>query len=108
MLDKSLEIPEPPRPKTLLTGISGVSPGYVARVADNLRKLGIAVEVEVTGKKLPTAIEFAVKHGMKFIVIVGEKEEKGEKISIRNLETRTQVEVGLKDVKKIMEVFERA
>lgn len=108
MLDKSLEIPEPPRPKTLLTGISGVSPGYVARVADNLRKLGIAVEVEVTGKKLPTAIEFAVKHGMKFMVIVGEKEEKGEKISIRNLETRTQVEVDLKDVKKIMEVFERA
>jgi len=80
----------------------------VARVADNLRKLGIAVEVEVTGKKLPTAIEFAVKHGMKFIVIVGEKEEKGEKISIRNLGTRTQVEVDLKDVKKIMEVFERA
>jgi len=106
MLDKSLGVPEPPRPKTLLIGIAGVSPKYVARVSDNLRKLGIAVEVEVTGKKLPTAIEFAVKHGMKFLIIVGEREEKGGKISIRNLETRTQVEVDLKDAKKIMEVFE--
>ena len=106
MLDKSLGVPEPPRPKTLLIGIAGVSPKYVARVSDNLRKLGIAVEVEVTGKKLPTAIEFAVKHGMKFLIIVGEREEKEGKISIRNLETRTQVEVDLKDAKKIMEVFE--
>ncbi|MCX8187033.1 MAG: histidine--tRNA ligase [Nitrososphaeria archaeon] len=105
MLDKSIGVPDPPRPKILLAGVSKVSPKYISKVSRNLRDLGVAVEVEVSGKKLPTAIEFAVKNGMRYVVIVGEREEEGQKIVIRNLETRTQMEVDLVDVDKIMEVL---
>jgi len=42
---------------------------------------------------------------MKFVGIIGEREEKEEKIAIKNLETKVQVEVGLQDKQRITEVF---
>lgn len=105
ILDKSIDIPEPPRPKVLLAGISGASSKYVAKVAGILRGLGIPVEVEVAGRKLSTAIEFAAKNGMEYIVIVGEKEEKEKKLVVKNLESRIQVEVDLDDVERLREVL---
>jgi len=95
------EKPEPERPKILLVGLSNVSSKYIARVAAEIRRLEMPLEVEVTGRKVSTAIEYAVKSGMRFVVIVGEREEAEEKISIRDLEARTQVEVYLKDAHKI-------
>ena len=108
LLEKLPEKPRPLRPKTLLIGVPNVSEKYMAKVASELRRLGIPVEVEVTGKRVPTAIEYAVKNGMKFAVIIGEKEEREEKISVKNLETKIQVEINLQDKHRIMEVFEES
>ena len=108
ILDESLEVPSPPKPEILLVGIPNVSAKYVARAAEKLRSMGLAVEVEVTGKRISTAIEYALKNGMKFVVIVGEREEREEKISLKNLETKAQIEVELSDSRKIMEALGEA
>ncbi|MCD6235613.1 MAG: histidine--tRNA ligase [Thaumarchaeota archaeon] len=107
MLDKLSVKPRPREPETLLVGVPRVSNRYIAKVAGRLRKLGIPVEVEVTGKRVPSAIEYALKKGMKFVIIVGEKEEEKGEISVKNLERRTQIEVLLSDEKRILEAFER-
>lgn len=106
MLERKIENPEPPRPKILLVGIAGASLGYLAKAAHTLRRSGFAVEVEVMGKRVPAAIEYALKCGIKFVVIVGEREERGQKISIKNLEKAVQVEVSLSDTNRLREVLE--
>ncbi len=97
--------PKPSRPQILLIGVSGVSLSYIARVAHLLRKIGYSVEVDVMGRRVPTAIEYALKHGIRFAAIVGEREEKEGKISIKNLEKAVQVEVSLSDVSGIREAL---
>ncbi|RLG01523.1 MAG: histidine--tRNA ligase [Thaumarchaeota archaeon] len=103
--NKVEEVPTPSRPRILVTGVGEVSKKYLMRVARILRTMGFGVEVEVLSRRLPSAIEYASKNGMRFMIIVGKQEEAEEKISIRNLELRRQVEVPLSDKKRITEVL---
>ncbi|RLG03553.1 MAG: histidine--tRNA ligase [Thaumarchaeota archaeon] len=102
---KAEETPTPSRPKILLASVGDVSKKYVMRVARILRDMGFGIEVEVLSRKLPSAIEYALKSGMKFMVIVGGREEAEEKISIRDLELRRQIELPLSDRERIMEAL---
>jgi len=102
---KPEETPAPSRPKILLASVGDVSKKYVMRVARILRSMGFGIEVEVLSRKLPSAIEYALKSGMRFMVIVGGREEAEEKISIRDLELRRQVELPLSDRERIMEAL---
>ena len=106
ILEKKVEeTPTPSRPKILLASVGDVSKKYVMRVARILRDMGFGIEVEVLSRKLPSAIEYALKSGMKFMVIVGGREEAEEKISIRDLELRRQIELPLSDRERIMEAL---
>ena len=106
ILEKKVEeAPTPSRPKILLASVGDVSKKYVMRVARILRDMGFGIEVEVLSRKLPSAIEYALKSGMKFMVIVGGREEAEEKISIRDLELRRQIELPLSDRERIMEAL---
>ncbi len=102
---KAEETPTPSRPRILLAGVGDVSKKYVMKVARVLRDMGFGIEVEVLSRRLPSAIEYALKSGMKFMVIVGGREEAEEKISIRDLELRRQVELPLSDRERIMEAL---
>jgi len=102
---KAEETPTPSRPRILLASVGDVSKKYVMRVARILRDMGFGIEVEVLSRKLPSAIEYALKSGMKFMVIVGGREEAEEKISVRDLELRKQIELPLSDRERIMEAL---
>jgi len=102
---KAEEIPTPSRPRILLTGVADVSKKYLMKVARVLRGMGFGIEVEILSRKLPSAIEYALKNGMRFMIIVGKREEAEEKISIRDLELRRQIELPLSDEEKIMEAL---
>ena len=108
LLDKRSEKPKPDRPRILLAWIPDVSASYVARAAGRLRSLGFPVEVDVVGRRIPTAIQYALKQGMRFLVIVGRREEETEAISIRDLEKAVQAQVSLGDERSIREVLSSA
>lgn len=105
IMDRGVEKPRPQRPKIFLAWVSGASSGYVMRVAHALRRIGYSVEVDVRGRKMPAAIEYALKNGMRYLVIIGEREEEEEKISIKDLERGIQQEVSLSDENRIREVL---
>jgi len=79
---------------------------YAARVASKLRKLGIPTEVEVSGKTLPEAISHYSKKGNRFVVIVGEREEKAGKVTVKNLSERQQLEVDLNNSEGLKKAVE--
>lgn len=70
---------------------------YAVRVASKLRGLGVPAELEVTGKRLREAIGHYSKKGNRFVVIVGEREEKAGRVTVRDLVERRQLEVDLED-----------
>ncbi len=105
IMDRGVEKPRPQRPKIFLAWVSGASSGYVMRVAHALRRIGYSVEVDVRGRKMPAAIEYALKNGMRYLVIIGEREEEEGKISIKDLERGIQQEVSLGDENRIREVL---
>jgi histidyl-tRNA synthetase len=54
-------------------------------LADDLRKLGLNVAVDLTDKKLPAQIKFADREGIGFILVIGDEEVKSNKYKLKNL-----------------------
>jgi histidyl-tRNA synthetase len=73
------------------------------KTANDLRKEGIFVEVDLNSRNLSKNIEFAQKKGYKFVGIVGENEIKSNTITIKNIGNGEQEIVSLKDLDKIKE-----
>jgi histidyl-tRNA synthetase len=63
------------------------------RLAGDLRREGLAVELGDEGFRLKKMFEGATKVGAKFILIVGENEVKADAFSLKNLATGEQVSV---------------
>jgi histidyl-tRNA synthetase len=70
-------------------------------IADNLRKEGVFVEVDLNSRNLSKNIEFAQKKGYKFVGIIGENEIKANTITIKNIESGEQENISLGELNKI-------
>ena len=68
------------------------------RIAQMLREKGVPTEFEVMGRKMAKALEDADKRGLDFAVIVGERELKEGRVTVRDLAKRTQSEVKIDEV----------
>lgn len=66
-------------------------------VATNIRLLGYSSDVCFDDVKLTTMFKRAEKKGAKFAVIIGEDEMNNNKVIIKNLETKEQIEVAQED-----------
>jgi histidyl-tRNA synthetase len=64
--------------------------GETLRIAETLRANCIAVEIEVTGRKVGKALEDAGRKKLDYAVIVGEREFKEGGVVLRNLVSREQ------------------
>ena len=68
------------------------------KIAQLLRGEGVPVEFEVMGRKMGKALEDADKRKVDFAVIVGERELKESSVMVKNLATREQILVLIKDL----------
>ncbi|MCQ6254080.1 histidine--tRNA ligase [Methanocaldococcus sp.] len=59
-------------------------------IADKLRKSGKIVELEIMGRKLRKALDYANSRGFKKVIIVGEKEIKDNKVTVKDMVTGEQ------------------
>ena len=68
------------------------------KIAQNLRRKNINVDVEMNNKKLKKGLDYANIEGISFVIITGEDELKEDKVVIKNMKTGLQVKVGLEDI----------
>lgn len=78
------------RPYTIAIPLKEELTGQTLKIAGMLREAGIAVEVEIMGRKIAKILENAGKKGIPFAVLVGEKEFEDGLVILRNLKTREQ------------------
>lgn len=89
----------------LLVNVGEESLRYAARVAAAIRAMGTTVELDVTEKRIPAAIEYCEKKGIRWLVIVGEREVQQNTVTIKDLQTRMQVEIKLDDQSALLNIF---
>lgn len=72
---------------------------YVDRVASTLRGAGYVTNVKFTSKgKLGDVLGLASKKGYKYVALVGEKELKSSKVTVKNLTTKWQGELDISEL----------
>ena len=73
---------------------------YGIQVAEKLRHSGLKVELDVRGKNVSSNLQYAVKQGIPFAVILGSEEKKAAKVTLRDLAASKQEQVAIDDVLK--------
>ncbi|PUA30999.1 MAG: hypothetical protein B9J98_08255 [Candidatus Terraquivivens tikiterensis] len=94
-----------PKVSAFLVSIGQESLRYAVKAAARIRAIGTAVELDVTGKKVPAAIEYCEKRGIRWLVIVGEREAQRNTVTIKDLQNRTQTEIRLDDDEALSNAF---
>ena len=72
--------------------------GEALKIAQNLRDAGVCVEFEIMGRKMGKALEDADKRKADYAVIVGERELKEGKVTVKDLAKRTQTELKIAEL----------
>jgi|TARA_Y100000310_G_scaffold63585_1_gene59023 histidyl-tRNA synthetase len=67
-------------------------------LASRLRGEGIHVSVNLTDKKVGDQVKLAHKKGIPFVICIGEKEEKAQAFTIKNLKTEEEKEVPVSEI----------
>lgn len=86
--------------RVLVLAVNENLKGEALKIAQMLRSSCITVEFEVMGRKMGKALEDADKRKVDFAVIVGERELKEGGVMVKNLGTREQTLVPIKDLPK--------
>jgi histidyl-tRNA synthetase len=68
------------------------------KIAQTLRAVGVTVEFEVMGRKMAKALEDADKRKVDYAVIVGERELREGAVMLKDLSSRQQTTVPIKDL----------
>jgi histidyl-tRNA synthetase len=80
------------KPDVYVAPMAGMN-GEAARLARELRRHDVVVELGDDGFRLKKSFEGATKVGAKYILIVGENEVKTDSFALKNLATGEQVSV---------------
>jgi histidyl-tRNA synthetase len=80
------------KPDVYVAPMTGLN-GDAARLARELRRQDLVVELGDDGFKMKKSFEAATKAGAKYILIVGENEVKSDSFALKNLATGEQVSV---------------
>lgn len=70
-------------------------------LARRLRNKGYKVDVEMKGKKVGKALDYANRNNIPYVIILGEDEVKSGKFKIKNMKDSTEIEILMDDVDSI-------
>ena len=72
------------------------------KIAEELRRENINVDIEMDNKKLKKALNYANVENIPFVVILGDEELKDNKVILKNMKTREQKNIEITKIKEII------
>ena len=79
---------------------------YATKLVQELRKNGVYVEKDISGKSLKAQLKYADKKNSKYVIIIGDDEIKNKEAKIKEMETGNEKEISL-ELSKILEIIKR-
>lgn len=74
-------------------------------VSRRLREEGIATEVEVSSKNISDIIKTCEKRGIRFLVILGDREVEQSQITLRDLDKREQINIPIVEIERAIRII---
>jgi histidyl-tRNA synthetase len=84
--------------KVLLINFGEKEAQYCLKVLKDLHAAGISSELYPDAKKINKQFEYADKRNIPYVVSIGEKEMESGRVSLKNLQTKEQIEIPLSDL----------
>jgi histidyl-tRNA synthetase len=88
--------------KVFVANVDEKMKGDALRIAQQLRAKGIACQTDLMDRKLTKQLEYADSLGIPFVVVVGQKELKSKKFKLKYMEKKTEKELSLSEIIKIL------
>jgi histidyl-tRNA synthetase len=88
----------PPAVKTFVVSVSDAVKGQALLLTQALRAAGISSETELMGRSLGKQLEYAGKKGVPFAVIVGPREVKTKKYTLRDMKSGKESKISLSGI----------
>ena len=73
-------------------------------IAKELRGLGLSVEYDVMDRQLAKQLEYINSKGIKFAIVVGEREASSGVIKLRNMQSGSEKEIELRNLKRVADI----
>lgn len=74
-------------------------------IAKELRAAGLKVDYDIMGRSLGKQLDYVNSKGIKFVIVVGEKEVKSGVVKLRNMETGGEKEIELRNLKRAVDII---
>jgi histidyl-tRNA synthetase len=68
------------------------------KLVTELRSNGVKADMEMSGRKLKKALDFANKQGIPYVMIIGEDELKAAAVKLKEMSTGSEFEAGLDEI----------
>ena len=75
------------------------------KLAIELRRQGLKVDVSMNGRKLKKCLDYANKTNIPYVIILGEDEIKNRKLFIKDMNNKNQIEVAFENISNIKELI---
>lgn len=94
--------PEPSRLDVYVVTMSDTSVAGL-ELAQRLRRSGLRVDIDLEGRSMKAQMKAADRSGAKKVLVVGEKELAGGTVTVKDMESGSQVSVAMDDPKRLRE-----
>ncbi|MDO4534200.1 MAG: histidine--tRNA ligase [Clostridium perfringens] len=101
---EGIEIKEPNRCDLFIGSMGETAKLKSMKLAFDLRKEGIKVDVDHLGKSIKAQMKYANKIGAKFTFVIGDSEIEENKVKIKRMSDGEQFEVALDNIKNIANI----
>mgnify|MGYP003763998403 FL=1 len=68
------------------------------KIAGEIRKKGIKVDIEMMDRRLKRSLDYANKENIPYVIILGENEIESGRVKIKDMENSTEEEINLSDI----------
>lgn len=75
---------------------------YALKVANTLRSSGVGTDINMATRNISNQLSFANSMKFKYVVVIGDEEEKSGKVKVRNLMDGAESTVGMEDALRIV------
>lgn len=102
MLKQMVPLPERPRPSLFFIPLGESAKEACFLLQHELRQRGVAVEMELTGRKLNKAMQHANQIRAKYVAVVGEDEINSLRIPLKEMATGETISVPISSIGRLM------
>ncbi len=108
MIKQNATIPEKKRPTLFLIpmGEKAVTRGF--EIIHNIRAVGVSAQMDLTGRKLGKAMNYANDIGAKFVVVLGDNELDKCVVELKEMESGKVTEVNLEALASVLQISDKS